>query len=90
MPLLSDSQICEATTAAEVAVEFSTFLHSIDYSPDKINAEVQHIKESKRNWYSKVLLNDASAMIISFLRTLPWLASGRRAAGFAAHKARRL
>jgi len=31
LPLLSDSQICEATTAAEVAVEFSTFLHSIDY-----------------------------------------------------------
>jgi len=34
--LLSDSQICEATTAADIAVEFSAFLHSIDYSPEKI------------------------------------------------------
>jgi hypothetical protein len=45
--LLSDSQICEATTAADIAVEFSAFLHSIDYSPEKIMDSMRRCSTSR-------------------------------------------
>ena len=45
---LNDSQIQEAIKAANIVVEFSAYMHDIDYSFEKfmgeLNAAVEHIK----------------------------------------------
>ncbi|MDA2931390.1 hypothetical protein MYX84_15840 [Acidobacteria bacterium AH-259-O06] len=45
---MNDGQIQEAIEAANIVVEFSAYLHDIDYSFEKfmeeLNAAVEHIK----------------------------------------------